>query len=94
MPSMLKEVRDDNSPPQGIQKFAEVVLTNMAVAHDMIIEVRVFQIQQANKHRLPEPDIKINDLIYLATKNLNLPKRRSNKLCPKYIGLFFFFFFF
>ncbi|KXN83927.1 hypothetical protein AN958_00916, partial [Leucoagaricus sp. SymC.cos] len=41
-----------------------------------------------NKHRLPEPNIKVNNLVYLATKNLNLPKERSNKLCPKYIGLF------
>ncbi|KXN88521.1 hypothetical protein AN958_07229 [Leucoagaricus sp. SymC.cos] len=43
MPSMLKEVRGDNSPPQGIKKFAKAALTNMAVAHDVIIEAQVFQ---------------------------------------------------
>ncbi|KXN89041.1 hypothetical protein AN958_06392 [Leucoagaricus sp. SymC.cos] len=43
MPSMLKEVQGDNSPPQGIKKFAEVVLTNIAAVYDVIIEVWVFQ---------------------------------------------------
>ncbi|KXN87196.1 hypothetical protein AN958_09068, partial [Leucoagaricus sp. SymC.cos] len=72
----------------GIKKFAEAVLTNMVIAHDVIIKVWVFQTQQANKHRLSELDIKVNDLVYLVTKNLNLLKGRSSKLCPKYIGLF------
>ncbi|KXN86442.1 hypothetical protein AN958_10109 [Leucoagaricus sp. SymC.cos] len=54
----------------------------------MIIKLRVLQTQQANKYRLPELDLKVNDLVYLATKNLNLPKERSSKLCPKYIELF------
>ncbi|KXN92998.1 hypothetical protein AN958_09675 [Leucoagaricus sp. SymC.cos] len=43
MPTMLKEVRGDNSPPQEIKKFTKVVLINIAVAYDMIIKVRVFQ---------------------------------------------------
>ncbi|KXN86755.1 hypothetical protein AN958_09688 [Leucoagaricus sp. SymC.cos] len=43
MPSMIKEVRGDNSLPQGIKKFAEAVLANMAAAHNAIIEARVFQ---------------------------------------------------
>ncbi|KXN92971.1 hypothetical protein AN958_09121, partial [Leucoagaricus sp. SymC.cos] len=72
----------------GIKKFADAALANLAAAHDAIIKARVFQTQQGNKRRLPEPDIKVNDLVYLATKNLNLPKGRSNKLCPKYIGPF------
>ncbi|KXN85025.1 hypothetical protein AN958_11800 [Leucoagaricus sp. SymC.cos] len=43
MPSMLKEVRGDNLSPQEIKKFTEVALTNMVAAHDVIIEVQVFQ---------------------------------------------------
>ncbi|KXN84320.1 hypothetical protein AN958_12757 [Leucoagaricus sp. SymC.cos] len=38
MPSMLKEVQSNNLPPQGIKKFAEMVLTNMTAAHNMIIK--------------------------------------------------------
>ncbi|KXN90358.1 hypothetical protein AN958_04309, partial [Leucoagaricus sp. SymC.cos] len=88
MPTILKEVRGKNSPSQEIKKFAKAVLINMAVIYNMIIEVRVFQTQQANKHRLPEPDIKVNNFIYLVTKNLNLSKGRSSKLYSKYIEPF------
>ncbi|KXN92647.1 hypothetical protein AN958_00895 [Leucoagaricus sp. SymC.cos] len=88
MSSMIREVRGDNSPPQGIKKFAKVALMNMTAAHDVIIKLGVLQTQQVNKCRLPEPDLKVNNLVHLATKNLNLPKERSSKLCPKYIGLF------
>ncbi|KXN87195.1 hypothetical protein AN958_09067 [Leucoagaricus sp. SymC.cos] len=45
MPSMIKEVRGDNSLPQGIKKFTEAALINMAAVYDVIIESRVFQTQ-------------------------------------------------
>ncbi|KXN88587.1 hypothetical protein AN958_07106 [Leucoagaricus sp. SymC.cos] len=45
MSSMIKEVRGDNSLPQGIKKFAKVALINIAIAHDMITKLRVFQTQ-------------------------------------------------
>ncbi|KXN91390.1 hypothetical protein AN958_00913 [Leucoagaricus sp. SymC.cos] len=65
MPSIIKEVRDDNSLSQEIKKFTEAVLINMAAAHNVIIESRVLQTQQANKYRLPEPDLKVNDPLYI-----------------------------
>jgi len=55
-------------------------------AHDSIIEARVFQTQVANKLRKEEPKISNGDLVYLSTKNLNLPKGRAHKLCPKFVG--------
>ncbi|KXN85595.1 hypothetical protein AN958_11090 [Leucoagaricus sp. SymC.cos] len=88
MPSIIKEIRDDNSLPQEIKKFTKVALTNIAAVCDIIIKSRVFQTQQANKYRLSEPDLKVNNFIYLAIKNLNLLKERSSKLCSKYIELF------
>ena len=33
------------------------------------------------RHKIP-----INDLVYLLTKNLTLPKHRAQKLMPKFIG--------
>ncbi|KXN82239.1 hypothetical protein AN958_02857 [Leucoagaricus sp. SymC.cos] len=42
MPSMLKEVRGNNSLPQEIKKFTEAVLTNIVTAYDAIIEAQVF----------------------------------------------------
>ena len=37
-------------------------------------------------HRRDEPVIKVNDLVYLLTKNLALPKGRAVKLLPKFVG--------
>ena len=42
----------------------------------------------ANKQRRMEPTISQGDLMFLSTKNLNLPKRRAPKLCPKFVGLY------
>jgi hypothetical protein len=86
MPSKMKEFRSNKTTARGIKEFATQALHNLAEAHDAIIETRVFQTNQSNKHRREEPEIVENDLVYLSTKNLNLPKNRARKLCPKFIG--------
>jgi hypothetical protein len=86
MPSMIKEIRADEVIPQGIKSFAAQALLNLVDAHDAIIETRVFQTCNANRHRREETMISQGDLVYLSTKNLNLPKGRAHKLCPKYVG--------
>jgi hypothetical protein len=43
MPSMIREIRADETIPQGIKVFANQALQNLADAHDTIIETRVFQ---------------------------------------------------
>jgi hypothetical protein len=58
----------------------------MTLAHDALIEVRVFQKAHANKKWHKEPEIKEDDLVYLSTKNITMPKDRANKLVAKYIG--------
>jgi hypothetical protein len=86
MPSMIREMRSDENVAPGIKAFAQSALQKLADAHDAIIETRVFQTELANKRRGEEPTIAIGDLVYLSTKNLNIPKNRARKLCPKYIG--------
>jgi len=86
MPSMIKEIRNDEAFANGIKAFALTALHNIADAHDAIIEARVFQAEEANKRRRDDPKISIGDLVYLSTANLNLPKSRVRKLCPKFIG--------
>jgi len=86
MPSMIKEIRSDEAAAQGIKVFALTALQNLADTHDSIIEARVFQTRAANKLRKEEPKISNGDLVYLSTKNLNLPKGRARKLCPKFVG--------
>jgi hypothetical protein len=86
MPSMIKEIRADEVIPQGIKSFAAQALLNLVDAHDAIIETRVFQTCNANRHCREETTISRGDLVYLSTKNLNLLKGRAHKLCPKYVG--------
>ena len=40
----------------------------------------------SSKHHKPSIEYQINDLVYLSTKNLALPKHRAQKLMPKFIG--------
>ncbi|KXN84191.1 hypothetical protein AN958_12844, partial [Leucoagaricus sp. SymC.cos] len=35
-----------------------------------------------------KPNIKLGSLVFLSMKNLNMPKDRARKLCPKFIGLY------
>jgi len=86
MLSMIKEIWSDEGIVQGIKVFALTALQNLADAHDSIIEAQVFQTRAANKLRKEEPKISNGDLVYLSTKNLNLPKGRARKLCPKFVG--------
>jgi hypothetical protein len=86
MPSMIKEIRGDEVFAKGVKSFAATALQNLADAHDAIIEARTFQTHKANERRRDEPEITVGDLIYLSTKNLNLPQNRARKLCPKFIG--------
>ena len=86
MPSMIKELRSDELIPAGIRSFTEKALQNLADAHDAIIEARVFQTRRANAHRTADPEIRDGTLVYLSMKNLNLPKGRARKLCPKFVG--------
>ncbi len=74
MPSMIQEICKPSPVAPGICKFAATALQNLADAHDAIIEQRVFQSYHANKKRSSEPQIKTGNLVYLSTKNLNLPK--------------------
>jgi hypothetical protein len=43
MPSMIREIHADGTISQGIKAFANQALQNLADAHGMIIETRVFQ---------------------------------------------------
>lgn len=86
MPSMLREIRSEGGLAPGVKRFAETTLCNLADAHDAIIESRVFQTFHANRKRGEEPLISAGALVYLSTKNLNLPKGRARKLCPKFVG--------
>src|SRR5882757_6495976 len=77
MPQMLKEFLKEKVMSKGIREFATQALANLASAHDTIIEARTLQTFYANQKRGEEPTIEKGDLVYLSTKNLNLPKGRT-----------------
>jgi hypothetical protein len=86
MPRIMKDIPSAETTNKGIKEFAAQALTNIAAAHDAIIEARTFQAFHADQKREEGLNIKKGDLVYLSTKNLRLPKNRTRKLCPKYIG--------
>ena len=87
MPQLVPFPTDDIKY-RGVKEFAQRARANLEIAHDAIIEARVNARYQANKLRSDEPVYQVGDLVYLSTANLNLPKRRTRKLAPKYIGPF------
>ena len=84
MPRIVNRV--DLTAFDGVRAFADKALMNLAIAHDSIIASRSFQTHYANRHITAEQPLKTGDLVYLATKYLNLPKGRVRKLLPTYIG--------
>jgi hypothetical protein len=58
----------------------------MVIAHDTLIEARVFQKMYADKKQHSEPEIKEGNMVYLSTKNISMPKGRASKLVPRYVG--------
>ena len=54
--------------------------------HDTILEHRVVQTHYCKKHLNPSVQYQPNDLVYLSTKSLTLPKGRARKLMPRFIG--------
>jgi hypothetical protein len=85
VPRMTNIIEADTEYP-GVREFANRALANIAIAHDAIIEARVKAAYHANKGRMEETAYSVGDLVYLSTKNLNLPKSRVRKLAPKFIG--------
>ena len=86
MPVMIRTLKDKDSTPPGVRTFAQNALRNITLAHDALIEVRVFQQHHADKRWHDEPNLKEDDLVYLSTKNLAMPKGRASKLVPKFVG--------
>lgn len=85
---VLSNVLSHTAKYKGVRDFAERSISYIAIAHDAIIESRVNATHFANKSRIPGTPYTEGTLVYLSTKNLNLPKARAKKLAPKYIGPF------
>ena len=76
---------NENSEYPGVKKFAQQIKNAIINAHDAIIATRVKQTHNANRKRIPAPFVE-NDLIYISTQNMSLPKGKARKLFPKFVG--------
>ena len=85
-PTIMPRIQWEGSAHKGIREFVEAAEQNLNDAYDTIIAARVFQKVKADKHRKAEPELKAGSKVYLATKDLALPKGRAGKFLPKFIG--------
>ena len=68
-----------NTTFKGVKQFAQQALWNL-------IDERVMQTHYSNKHRRPGVIYHENDMVYLSTKNLALPRGQARKLMPRFLG--------
>ena len=62
---------------KGVIQFAQQAVWNLLDAHNAILEHRIEQMHYSNKCCKPSVKYQIDDLLYLSTKNLTLPKHRA-----------------
>ena len=62
---------------KGVGQFAQQAVWNLLDVHNAILEHRIEKMHYSNKCHKPSVEYQINDLIYLSTKNLALPKHRA-----------------
>ena len=86
MPQLMSSIKLEKAENKGVKEFVELAVQRLNDAYDSIIQHRVFQKFQADKHGRPDPILKQGDKVYLSTKDLSLPKGRASKFLPKFIG--------
>ena len=62
---------------KGVKQFTQQAVWDLLDAHDAILEHRIDQMHYSNKCHKPSIEYQIDDLVYLSTKNLTLPKHRA-----------------
>jgi hypothetical protein len=75
--------------PQSIVPASDELIAQLRSVHEEIKnEVTLAQHQQAlyyNQHRQPTPDYKVNEMVYLSSRNIST-LRPSKKLDPKILA--------
>ena len=66
-----------NTTFKGVKEFTQQAVWNLLDVHDAILEHRIEQTHYSNKRHKPGVKYQINDLVYLSTKNLTLPRHRA-----------------
>lgn len=73
-----------NNKYLGVCAYAQKVKFAVIAAHDSILEACIKQTRDANRKQRPAPFVK-DDLVYVLSKNMLLPRGLAHKLIPKFI---------
>ena len=76
MPQSRQHISTDTTF-KGVKQFVQQAVWNLLDAHDAILEHRIEQMHYSNKCHKPNIEYQRNDLVYLSTTNLALPKHRA-----------------
>jgi uncharacterized protein YuzE len=68
----------------AVTEFLERIDEAVALAQDRHAVAKTRQATQANKHRRADPEYKIDDSVYLSTKNLRIKVKKQGK-CAKFL---------
>jgi len=82
---------DTTSTIPAVTDFLDRISESVQLAKDRHVLAKTRQAIQSNRHRRPEPNYKVGDLVYLDTANLRLrikQQGRSAKFYPRFIGPF------
>jgi hypothetical protein len=85
MPRIIRGVSFELERP-GIKQFIQEITNTLDKTFDRLLIQRTCQAIKANCHHREGQSFKEGDLMLLSTENLNMPKGRARKLCPRYIG--------
>ena len=75
-----------NTTFKGVKQFAQQALWNLIDTHDTILKLRAMQTHYSNKYQRPSVIYCEDNMVYLSTKNLALPRGRARKLMPRFLG--------
>ena len=76
MPRSRQHISTDTTF-KDVKQFTQQAVWNLLDVHNAILEHRIEQMHYSNKCYRPSMEYQINDLVYLSTKNLALPKHRA-----------------
>ena len=87
LPRLMQGMGEEPSHA-GIAQIIENIKDVLDKTYDKLATQRARQAMQANKQCHDGQQFQEGEEVLLAMANLNLPKGRAGKLCPKYIGPF------
>jgi len=68
----------------AVTEFLERINESVALAQDRHVVAKTRQATQSNKHRRADPAYKVDDSVYLSTKNLRIRVKKQGK-CAKFL---------